>query len=172
MSAGHANRAYLGVAFQDVDGPLAQAFGLPASGIVIHTVAPDSPAARAGLRVGDVVLALQGETIVSARQMVAASRAGSSSALACGCTWALRSLPSGWFCRGATRRGALARSHGVLWTRCQGSDSWQSRLQLHCTDPKSEGATASIRECTYAQPGATCNHANRVRDEVRPLHHD
>ena len=72
MSAGHANRAYLGVAFQDVDGPLAQAFGLPASGVVIHTVAPESPAASAGLRVGDVVLALQGETIVSARQMVAA----------------------------------------------------------------------------------------------------
>jgi S1-C subfamily serine protease len=65
MSAGHVNRAYLGVAFHDIDGPLAQAFGLQASGVVIHTVAPDSPAARAGLRVGDVVLALQGETIAS-----------------------------------------------------------------------------------------------------------
>lgn len=72
MSAGHVNRGYFGVGFQDMDGQLAEAFGSPVRGVLIHTIAPGGPAARAGLRVGDIVLALQGEGILSARQLVAA----------------------------------------------------------------------------------------------------
>jgi serine protease Do len=58
------NRGYLGVAVQEVTPALAKAFGLPEPiGAVITTVDPGSPAGRAGMRRGDVILTI-GEEIV------------------------------------------------------------------------------------------------------------
>lgn len=61
---GKVQRGRLGVAIQGVDKDLAQSFGLPdATGALIASVDPDSPAAKAGLLAGDVVLSVDGEKV-------------------------------------------------------------------------------------------------------------
>ncbi len=58
---GKVTRGWLGVAIQDVDESLAQSFGLKqAEGVLVSEVQPDSPAAAAGLRQGDVITELNG----------------------------------------------------------------------------------------------------------------
>ncbi len=59
-----APRAFLGVRFEPVDEDLAQAERLSVSqGAIIREVIADSPAAQAGLRVGDIVTAIDGEPV-------------------------------------------------------------------------------------------------------------
>ena len=67
VASGHASHARLGVAVQDVTQPLAESFGLSRpGGALISYVAPDSPAASAGLMAGDVVTGLNNEPIHNA----------------------------------------------------------------------------------------------------------
>ena len=57
---GKVMRGYLGVHIQDVTPDLAQQFGLnQGGGVLIGDVSPDTPAAKAGLKKGDVVLAVK-----------------------------------------------------------------------------------------------------------------
>ncbi len=61
---GKVTRSYLGVMLQDLDRNLADAYKLPKpEGSLINSIAPDSPAAKAGLKVGDVVLKYNGTDI-------------------------------------------------------------------------------------------------------------
>ncbi|WP_108843957.1 DegQ family serine endoprotease [Kushneria phyllosphaerae] len=54
---GHVDRGWLGVVIQPVSDDLADSFGLDhARGALIADVAPDSPAAKSGLRSGDIIL--------------------------------------------------------------------------------------------------------------------
>lgn len=56
------NRGWLGVSTDVISGPLLIALGIE-NGVVVTRVADSSPAARAGLQVGDVVMELDGERI-------------------------------------------------------------------------------------------------------------
>src|SRR5581483_4828011 len=57
-------RPWLGAAGQGVTPEIAQSLGLPhPEGVLIKDVAPGSPAAQAGVRIGDVILALDGHEI-------------------------------------------------------------------------------------------------------------
>ncbi|RMG27490.1 MAG: DegQ family serine endoprotease [Gammaproteobacteria bacterium] len=61
---GHVTRGWLGVLIQDVNRELARSFGLKKpEGALISKVLKDSPAARAGLQVGDVILEFNGHHI-------------------------------------------------------------------------------------------------------------
>jgi serine protease Do len=63
-------RGYLGLLPQDVTGALAQQFGLSQpTGALVAEVEPNTPAARAGLKRGDVILAVNGETVTSANDL-------------------------------------------------------------------------------------------------------
>lgn len=63
---GHLTRGYLGVALQRVDADIAAAVGLEkAQGALVSEVLPGSPADKAGLQSGDVILALDGAPIES-----------------------------------------------------------------------------------------------------------
>ena len=56
---GKVTRGWLGVAIQDVDENLAESFGLEkAEGILVSEVQPESPAEKAGVKQGDVLLSL------------------------------------------------------------------------------------------------------------------
>ncbi len=67
---GSVRRGQLGVTVQDLDSNLARAFGIPRNqGAVISQVLLGSAAARAGLRVGDVVLAVNGKPIRGASSL-------------------------------------------------------------------------------------------------------
>jgi len=67
---GHVVRGWLGATIQDVTPALAKGFGLEkAEGVLIADVAPDSPAAKAGLKSGDVVLSMNGKAVSSSAEM-------------------------------------------------------------------------------------------------------
>ncbi|MDX1374580.1 MAG: DegQ family serine endoprotease [Burkholderiales bacterium] len=64
---GEVRRGRLGISMQDLAPDLARSLGIaPGEGAVIAEVQPDSPAARAGLRAGDVVTAVNGRPVRTA----------------------------------------------------------------------------------------------------------
>ena len=57
MANGHVERGWLGVQIQSLTDALAESMQLPHTrGALVSAVTPDSPAARAGIRAGDVIL--------------------------------------------------------------------------------------------------------------------
>ncbi|MCW5774812.1 MAG: DegQ family serine endoprotease, partial [Rhodospirillaceae bacterium] len=77
---GHIDRGWLGVSVQPVTEDLAKALGLDqAKGGLIAQVLKDSPAAKAGLKAGDVIRSVNGKTLEHSRDLpriVAAIRKG------------------------------------------------------------------------------------------------
>jgi serine protease Do len=67
ISGGKVTRGYLGILPQDVDAGLAAQFNLPdQNGALIGDVVPNAPAAKAGLKSGDVILSINGKDIPDA----------------------------------------------------------------------------------------------------------
>jgi serine protease Do len=67
---GKVERGWLGIAMQPLTSALAKAIGRPNThGVIIDTVEPHSPAARAKLEQGDVITAFNGAPIKSARDL-------------------------------------------------------------------------------------------------------
>ena len=62
-------QARLGVGIQDLTPQLAEYFGAT-GGALVASVEPDSPAARAGLKAGDVITAVNGTTVEDANDLV------------------------------------------------------------------------------------------------------
>jgi serine protease Do len=70
VSAGRVSRGWIGVAIQDVTPELAESFGTTAhEGALVSQVVEDSPAQRAGLRSGDIVLQVDDKRVKSASQL-------------------------------------------------------------------------------------------------------
>lgn len=67
---GHVHRGHIGVYAQTITPELASGLSLGQDwGVLLADVAPDGPAAEAGLAVGDIVLKMNGRTLENARQM-------------------------------------------------------------------------------------------------------
>lgn len=67
---GSIKRGWLGVSIQDVDQNTAKALGLPEPrGALVAAVNEDDPAARAGIEVGDVIVAVNGTSIDDAHDL-------------------------------------------------------------------------------------------------------
>ena len=70
VATGKAQHARIGVVVQDLNQSLAESFGLPRpDGALVARVASDSPAAKAGLKAGDVITEVNGEAIVRSGQL-------------------------------------------------------------------------------------------------------
>ena len=64
MKHGKVTRGYMGILPQELTPELAKAFNVPNEhGVAIAQVEPNSPAEHAGLKVGDVITAVNGNTI-------------------------------------------------------------------------------------------------------------
>jgi serine protease Do len=69
-SSGTVRRGYVGVNIQPVTQDIAEGMGLPAAiGALISNVSPGGPAARAGIRNGDVIVGFDGKKIPDARTL-------------------------------------------------------------------------------------------------------
>jgi membrane-associated protease RseP (regulator of RpoE activity) len=64
----------LGVSIQTLDGQLAEYFGT-SKGVLVNSVEAGSPAAKAGLKAGDVVTAVNGTPVADAEDLIEAVRA-------------------------------------------------------------------------------------------------
>ncbi|MGA2253808.1 MAG: Do family serine endopeptidase [Thermoguttaceae bacterium] len=84
-TAGKVHRAYLGVGIQMVTQPLAKQFNLKVhEGVIVTEVRSSTPAAKAGVEPGDVILDFSGKAVSSPRQLqglVEMSNVGSSESL-------------------------------------------------------------------------------------------
>ena len=80
-SGGKVSRGWLGVVIQEVNKDLAESFGLQKpAGALVAQIQDDGPAAKGDLRVGDVILTMNGQPIVMSADLphlVGALKAGS-----------------------------------------------------------------------------------------------
>lgn len=78
---GNVTRGYLGVTIQDLTAELAKSFGLDDTrGVLVSQVMPDTPAEKAGMKQGDVIVSLNGKPVdasASLRNEVAMTVPGS-----------------------------------------------------------------------------------------------
>ena len=71
ISTGKYERPFIGIQLQDLTSELAKQFGLKStSGVLISTVEPNSPAQKAGLKNGDVIIKLDNKSINSSGSLV------------------------------------------------------------------------------------------------------
>jgi S1-C subfamily serine protease len=69
LEQGGIERGWLGITLQPLDRELADYLGIPdATGAIVNSVAENSPAARAGLRAGDVVTAFDGFAVEAEKE--------------------------------------------------------------------------------------------------------
>lgn len=67
---GKVSRAWLGVLIQDVSADLAESFSLDRPhGALVSRVMPDSPAEKAGLKTGDIIMAFNGKSIENSSEL-------------------------------------------------------------------------------------------------------
>ncbi len=69
---GHVTRGWLGVKIQPVDADIAKSLGLAeAKGALVAEVFPDSPASKAGVQLGDVIVNFDGNDVVKSQDLPA-----------------------------------------------------------------------------------------------------
>lgn len=67
---GQVERGFLGVTIQPVDEDIAESLGLPSeNGALVASVVPGSPAEKAGVEVGDIIVAVDGDEVAHLKEL-------------------------------------------------------------------------------------------------------
>jgi S1-C subfamily serine protease len=74
LEHGRARHAYLGLQPGALTPDMARDLQVTGGGVLVYTLAPDGPAAKAGIRPGDVLTAVGGKKITSVEELFAALR--------------------------------------------------------------------------------------------------
>jgi Do/DeqQ family serine protease len=69
VKKGKVTRGWLGVGIQPLTPELAKSFGVSGEGVLINQVMPKSPAEAAGLKVGDLILSIDGKPLKDPREL-------------------------------------------------------------------------------------------------------
>jgi Do/DeqQ family serine protease len=69
VKKGKVTRGWLGVGLQPLTPELAKSFGVSGEGVIVNQVMPKSPAEIAGLKVGDLILSIDGKSIKDPREV-------------------------------------------------------------------------------------------------------
>ncbi|HWR72381.1 MAG TPA: Do family serine endopeptidase [Nitrospirota bacterium] len=69
VKKGKVTRGWLGVGVQPLTPELAKSFGVSGEGVLVNQVMPKSPAEAAGLKVGDLILSVEGKPIKDPREL-------------------------------------------------------------------------------------------------------
>jgi serine protease Do len=69
VNKGKVTRGWLGVGIQPLTPELAKSFNLGQEGVLVNQIVPKSPAETAGLKVGDLILSVDGKTMKDPRQL-------------------------------------------------------------------------------------------------------
>jgi serine protease Do len=69
VKKGKVTRGWLGVGIQPLTPELSKSFGVSGEGVLVNQVMPKSPAEAAGLKVGDLILAIDGKSIKDPREL-------------------------------------------------------------------------------------------------------
>jgi S1-C subfamily serine protease len=71
IKTGHVQRAWIGVGYQDLAPDLAAAMKVEArSGALVNSIAPDSPAAKAAVKIGDIIASVAGKPVHDGRELI------------------------------------------------------------------------------------------------------
>lgn len=84
LTQGRVIRGYLGVYIDDLDAKMARTFGYDGKGVLVRNPIPGSPAEKAGLKRGDIIVKVDGKAVETAedlRFMIAEYRPGTKVAL-------------------------------------------------------------------------------------------
>ncbi|MEM7480469.1 MAG: PDZ domain-containing protein [Acidobacteriota bacterium] len=142
-------RGYLGAQLTDLTPELREHFGAPGNrGVLLARIEPESPAAEAGLRVGDVLTAIDGEAMrnsAAVRRHVRALQAGDTAVLD---LWRNRKLlrPSVTFVEKAVPEVDVRR---LLWHEGEGS-----AFAYQVNRPQVEDAILELHRSLPANPCA------------------
>ncbi len=167
---GHVTRGYLGVQAQPVSTDMATALNLPKrtpaqAGALVAEVEPDSPAAKAGIKAGDVITGVDGKTVGNPRDLaldIAAVKPGDQAKLdvledgqAKSMSVAVASLPSE---DEAGMPGAAGQHEGVGLALAPISPEMRSQLDL--PEHMKGAAVAEVR------PGSPADQAGIQQGDV------
>ncbi|MEO8382279.1 MAG: PDZ domain-containing protein [Acidobacteriota bacterium] len=121
-------RAYIGVSLTNLSPELREYFGAPKeNGVMVESVQKDSPAEKAGIRVGDIVLGVDGDDVASSadlRHALQEKKEGDSVRIEVLRGRARQTLVAAVKERGAPRLLQLDELPGVL-----GNPEWRARIE-------------------------------------------
>ena len=75
ISTGTATHPVLGISTETIDANIAQQFNLPVeSGVLVRAVQPNSPAEKAGIKAGDIIIKIDTTDVTSVEDLISATR--------------------------------------------------------------------------------------------------